>query len=131
VAEVLEEHRIARRRRWRDRFLTVRGLVSYADHVEVVVAYRYREDELARFIAAVERGDDAGHQPELPTPDITLTDDVGTRYTRVRSTKSGGQRVVLTVSFTPAVPAAAVTIVVCVDGQPLGEVPRTPVAQDV
>ncbi|HVU74278.1 MAG TPA: hypothetical protein VHE83_15035 [Mycobacteriales bacterium] len=129
MAEVLEEHLVARRRRWRDRFLTVRGLVVYGDHVEVVVTYRYREDELAAFIAAV---DDGGRErPELPQPTITLRDDVGTTYARVETHKTGGQRATLTVLFTPPVPQTATRVSVLVDGVLVEEVPRTVVAQDV
>ena len=129
---MLEEHLVARRRRWRDRFLTVRGLVEYADHVEVVVTYRYREDEIAAFIAAVEdESRPSGALPDLPHPLISLTDDVGTQYVRGSSRKTGGQRVHLSVPFTPRVPVDATRVLVHVDGQLVEEVARTVVAQDV
>ena len=131
VAEVLEEHLGTRRRRWGDRFLTVRGLVVYADHVEVVVTYRYREDELAAFIAAVDESSAGTDRPELPQPAITLRDDVGTAYVRVDVRKSGGQRARLTAFFTPAVPDSATQVSVLVDGVLVEDVSRTVVAQDV
>lgn len=122
---------MTRRRRWGDRFLTVRGLVVYADHVEVVVTYRYREDELAAFIAAVDGSGSGADRPELPQPAITLRDDVGTSYRRVETRKSGGQRARLTAYFTPPVPEAATLVSVLVDGVLVDEVSRTVVAQDV
>ena len=131
VAEVLEEHLVARRRRWRDRFLTVRGLVVYADHVEVVVTYRYREDELAAFIAAVDESGVDDRRPGLPQPTITLRDDIGTAYARVQVHKAGGQRATLTAFFTPPVPETATRVSVLVDGVSVEEVSRTAVAQDV
>ena len=103
----------------------------YADHVEVVVTYRYREDELAAFIAAVDESGPGSDRPELPQPAITLRDDVGTAYARVDVRKSGGQRARLTAFFTPAVPDTASQVSVLVDGVLVEDVSRTVVAQDV